>query len=107
NDKRSHQSETTLQAQASILLGTSSKVPVAERNQIEGDVRGRRLRSEQLDPRSRRVDPQQQRIEIEPVRSGDHDLPVHHAAPWKLAPERLLQLREVAVERFQIAALPQ
>ena len=51
------------------------------------------------------MEPQLQRIEVEPVRRGDHDLAVHDAALGQPLEQRLVQLREVAVERLRVAAL--
>ena len=42
-----------------------AQVLVAEREQVPGDERGRRLRGEQLHPRRGRMDAQEQRLEVE------------------------------------------
>ncbi len=49
--------------------------------------------------------PKLKRLEIEPVRRGDHDLPVDHAAGRQIGTQRLVQLRKVAIERPQVPAL--
>ena len=73
--------------------------------QVEGDERRRRLPSELLHPRRRRVQALLQGVEVEPVRGGDHDLAVHHAVLGQAVQQRLAKLREVAVERPGVAAL--
>ena len=44
-------------------------------------------------------------LEVERAVAGDHDLAVEDAALGQLGPERLGELREVAVERLEVAAL--
>ena len=51
------------------------------------------------------MQPQLQRVEVEAVRRRDHDLAVDHAARRQPLEQRLVQLREIAVERPQVAAL--
>ena len=46
-----------------------------------------------------------QGIEVEPVRCGDHDLAVEHAAVGQTGPKRVVQLGKVAIERLEVAAL--
>jgi hypothetical protein len=53
------------------------------------------------------VDAHLERLEVEAVRAGDHELAVEHAARRQLRAERLAQLGEVAVERLLVAALEQ
>ena len=49
--------------------------------------------------------PELQGVEIESPRRRDHDLTVYDAALGQLLQQRLVQLREIAVERPQVAAL--
>ena len=51
------------------------------------------------------MQPHLQRIEVEPARRGDDDLAVEHAAVGQACEQRVVQLRKVAVERPQVAAL--
>src|SRR4051812_11139733 len=81
------------------------EILVAEGEEVEGDVGGGSLRGEQLHPRGSRMDAQQERLELQAGGSGDDDLAVEDAALRDLAGERLDQLREVPVERLQLAAL--
>ena len=51
------------------------------------------------------MQPQLQRVEIEPARARDHDLPVQHAAARQLRAHRLQELGVVAGQRLLVAAL--
>src|SRR3990172_439996 len=51
------------------------------------------------------MDAQQERLEVEAVRPRDDDLPVDDAAVREVCLEGGRELREVAVERLQVAAL--
>ena len=51
------------------------------------------------------MQPHLKRVEIEPVRRGDHDLPVDHAVLGQPLQQRVMQLGEIAVERAEVAAL--
>src|SRR5690349_19444233 len=51
------------------------------------------------------MQPHLQRIEIETLGRGDHDLAVHDAAVRELRQEYVVELGEVAIERTEIAAL--
>ncbi len=51
------------------------------------------------------MQPQLQRVEIEAVRGGDHDLAVEHAAAGQPLEKRVVQLGKIALERPRIAAL--
>ena len=84
--------------------GVARRSLVAEREQVPGDERRRRLGGEHLDPRRRRVDPEQQRLELELAVARDDDLAVEDAALRQRGLERLRELREVAVERLEVAA---
>ncbi len=51
------------------------------------------------------MQPHLQGVEIETPRRGDHDLAVHHAALGQPLQQRLVQLREITVQRLEVAAL--
>ena len=51
------------------------------------------------------MEPHLQRVEVEAVRRRDDDLAVNHRARRQLLDQGLVQLREIAVERLQVAAL--
>src|SRR3990172_297225 len=51
------------------------------------------------------MDAQQERLEVEAVRTRDDDLPVDDAALREVCLQGGRELREVAVERLQVAAL--
>ena len=57
-----------------------AQVLVAEREQVPGHERGRRLRGEQLHARRGGMDAQEQRLEVEPAGADDDDLAVDDAA---------------------------
>src|SRR4026209_366833 len=46
-----------------------------------------------------------ERIEVESMRAGDDDLSIQHAVERKVGKQRLAKLREIAIERSQVAAL--
>ena len=82
-----------------------AQVLVAECEQVPGDVRGRGLLGQKLHSRLGRVDAQQQRLEVEPVRTDDHNLAVDDAALRQGGEERLDELREIAVHWPAVPAL--
>lgn len=51
------------------------------------------------------MEPHLERVEVEPVFGGNHDLAVDDAARWQPFDEGLMQFREVAIEGFQVPAL--
>ncbi len=73
--------------------------------QIEADERRRHHLRELLDARRRRMQPQLQRIEIQGAVLRDHDLAVDDAARRQALEQGVVQLRKIAIERLQIAAL--
>ena len=80
-----------------------SSSPSASRShatKLAGDCLG-----EHPDPRGGRVDAQQERLEVERAVTRDDDLAVEHAALRERRPQRRGQLREVAVERLEVARL--
>ena len=74
---------------------------------VEGDERGRRLGCQHRHPRRGGMNAQQQRLELEPAVARDDDLAVQHEARRRSAnrAQGLEQLREVAVQRLQVARL--
>ena len=94
-----------LQECPALALRGLHPAPPAGRQQVKADERCRRLLRELRHPRRGRMEPHLQRIEIEPMGRRDHDLSVDHTALGQLFEQRLVQLREVTVERPQIAAL--
>src|SRR5207249_11729245 len=97
--------ERLLQPRAAVGLQPTAKIAVALREEIEGDEGCRRLRGELRHPRGRRVQAQLQRLEVEPALARDHVLPVDDAARGKAGQEGRLELWEVTIEGFQVAAL--
>ncbi len=88
--------------------GTRAQVLVAEGEEVPGHERGGRLGRQHPDPRLGRVDPEQEGVEVEMAgRTGDDHLAVDHAPFGQGRPERRGELREVAVERLQVARLDQ
>ena len=83
------------------------QVPLRQAQQVPRHQRRRRPRREHGDPRRRGVDAELQRLELQAVGAGDHQLAVNDAALRELLQQRLDQLGEVAVQRFQVAALQQ
>jgi hypothetical protein len=73
--------------------------------QVERHERRGRLLRQLRHPRGRGMQPELERIEIEPVRRGDHDFPVDHTVSRQLFQERVVQIGEIAVERAEVAAL--
>ena len=53
------------------------------------------------------MNPQLQRLEVEAADIGDDEFAVEHTSRGKLRADRIEQLREIAIERFRIAALDQ
>ena len=51
------------------------------------------------------MEPELKCVEVKPMRSGNHDLAVQHAVVRQVGKKRLAKLREVAIERPQVAAL--
>src|SRR4051812_49483268 len=98
-------SQRALELFAALREWMVEKILPVEGEEIERDVRGGRLLREQLHPRGRWMDAEQERLEGEAFRPGDDDLSVEDAALGNLTGERLDQLREVTVERLQLAAL--
>ena len=72
---------------------------------IERDKRRRRFLRQLGDARRCRMQPQLKRIEVEAARLDDDDLAVDHATARQLFEQRIVQLRKIAVERPQVAAL--
>ena len=104
-DRRRGVAQRNLEQLAAFPLRSGAQVPVVEGEQIPGHVAGGGLGREQLHPRGRRVNPQQQRVEVEPIGARDDDLAVEDAASRQIRSQGRRQLREVAVQRLEVAAL--
>ena len=94
-----------LEAGASFSLRDTSEVLCVKRQQVPRDEARGSLAGEHPHARVGRMDPQQERLEIQALRAGDDDLPVEHAPFRQAGTERLGELREVAVQRLQVARL--
>ena len=81
------------------------QVAIAEREKVERNERGGRLRGQATHSRLGRVDPLQQRIEIQPVvvQRRQHDLAVDHTPLRQLGKQWGDQFGEVAGERSFVA----
>src|SRR5207249_6355891 len=84
-----------------------AQVLIAQREQIPGHERGRRLCSQQLHPRRGGMDTQQQRFEVESVGADDDDLAVDDATLGQRGCQRGDELREVPVHGLLVTALQQ
>ena len=104
-DRRLHARERGFETGAPLALRHLAQVLVAERQQVPRDEARRRLGGQHVHPRRGRVDAQQQRLEVERPVPGDDDLAVEDAPLRERRPERLGELREVAIERLQVARL--
>ena len=94
-----------LQPPAPLGLRETAQVLPVDGKRVKPDEGGRRLSSELGDTGGGRVQAHLEGIEIEPVRRGDHDLAVEYAAVGQPGPQRVVQLREIPIERFEVAAL--
>src|SRR5690606_2241050 len=97
--------EQPLERAPPLGLRRREQAPAAAGEQVERDERGGRLARELLDSGLRRMQAQLQRVEVEAVRSGDHDLAVEHGAFGQSLEKQRVQLREVAVERLLVTTL--
>jgi len=97
--------QQSLEPHPALGLRQMAKVLATGSEDIEGDEGSRNLRGEFLHPRRRGVEPELQGVEIEAPRGRDHHLAVHHASGRQARKEHVVHLREIAVERPEIAAL--
>src|SRR5581483_9914160 len=97
--------ERALEPRAALREERTAQVVSAVREEVEGDERRGRLRGELANARFRRVDAHLQRIEVEAVVGHDHDLAVEHDRRRQRFDEAARELREVAIQRLQVAAL--
>src|SRR5436309_15814786 len=97
--------ERVLQQPAALDLRARAEIVAVAGEQVERDEGRGRLLGELRYPGRRRVEPQLQGIEVEPAVGRDHDLAVDHAARGEARAQLRLELREVSVERPQVAAL--
>src|SRR5439155_18782999 len=97
--------ERVLQQPAALGLRARAEIAAVAGEQVERDEGRRRLLGELRYPGRRGVEPQLQGIEVEPAVGRDHDLAVEHAARGEARAKLRFELREVSVERPQVAAL--
>jgi len=90
---------------AALRLPLVPQVPAVEGQKIKSDERRGRLAGELRDARRGGMQAQLQGVEVEAARGGDDDLAVEHAGLREALEQRVVQLREVAVEGAQVAAL--
>src|SRR5688572_3151091 len=104
-NRRTALRQRLLEQRAAFRLRRAAQIAIAGCNQIERHERRRRLLRELRHARRGRMEPELQRIEVEPLWRRDDDLAVNHASGRDLVEKRVVQLREVPVERSKIAAL--
>jgi hypothetical protein len=95
----------SLEQGAALVEPCPAHVPVLQGEEVEEHHAGRALPRQHPHSRGRGVDAEQERLEVEAPLAGDDDLAVHHAPPGEVLQQRGLQLREVAVQRLQLAGL--
>ena len=95
--------EHGLEAGSPLTLGRLAQVLVADGEQVPRHERRRRLGRQHLHSRSGRVDPQQEQFELQRAVAFNDDLAVQNASVGERRPERIRELREVAIERLEVA----
>ena len=97
-----------LQARASLGEGAARRSSSPSARQSKATNEAGRLGGQHLHPRRRGVDAEQEGVEVEPaVGPRDDHLAVEHEARVRAADraQRLLELREVSIERLQVPGL--
>ena len=84
-----------------------AQIAIALAQQIEKDDRRGRLLRKQLYSRRGGMETKLERVKIECAISRNDNLAVEHAASRQLGQQRSHQLREIAIQRFFVAALNQ
>src|SRR6059058_2270967 len=97
--------ERVLQQPAALGLRARAEIVAVAGEQVERDEGRGRLLGELRYPGRRGVEAQLERVEVEPAPARDHDLAVDHAARGEARAQLSFELREVSVERPQVAAL--
>ena len=97
--------EGALEENAALGERRTAQVPVFQGEEVEHHHARRALHRELLHPRGGGVDAKEEPLEVEPLLAGDDDLAVHHAAYGEAREQWALELREVAIERLQLAGL--
>src|SRR5207245_2334214 len=104
-ERRTELREQLLQQRAPLALRHRHPVAPTGGEEVEGhEARGCLLR-ELRHARGGGVQPHLQRVEVETARGRDHDLAIDHTAFRQLFEQRVVQFREIAVERLQVTAL--
>ncbi len=93
------------QRRAPRALRLVHQAAAGDGQRVEGDEGRWGFLRELGDARGGGMQPELKRVEIEAVGRGDDDLAVEHAVLGQARGERVVQFREVAVERPRIAAL--
>ncbi len=97
--------ERAFEQDAALALRHGAQVAAADRDRVERHERRRRRLCQLGDARGGRMKPHLERVEIEPVGRGDHDLAVHHTAVRQPGQKGLMELRKVAIERPEVPTL--
>jgi hypothetical protein len=103
-NRRRGSHQRLLERRAAVRERLAREIVVGEREQVEGDERGRSRASEQRDARRGRVDALLKCPEVEAAVGGDDDLAVDDRARREVAPDGGHQLGEVARQRSLFAA---
>jgi hypothetical protein len=106
-DGRLDAPEDRLEACPALTLRRGAEVLVVQREQVPADEAGRRLRGEHLHPGSGRMNTQQEGLEVQLALPRDHDLAIDDATGREGRPDRIGELREVAVQRLEVTTLDQ
>ena len=102
---RRRTAQDPLEPGSTLALRDAPEILVAERQQVPGHERRRLLRGQHRDAGRRGMDAQEQALEVEPIRPADDHFAVEHASRRQVRAKRRRELREVAVERLEVAAL--
>jgi hypothetical protein len=97
--------EQLFQPSAPLRLRQVAQILTVSGQQVERDERRGRLRRQPGNPGCGRVQPHLEQVEVQALAGGDHDLAVEHAPGRQLRQSRLPDLREIAIERLELAAL--
>ena len=104
-NRRHTLAEQGFETSPALAQWSRAEIEAVDRQQVEADKTGRRRLGQLRDARRRRMQPQLQGVEVEPLRRGNHDLPVDDAPRGQALAEHRMKVGKVPVERPQIAAL--
>jgi hypothetical protein len=96
-----------LQQHAALGLRQRQGRAAVRRQDVERDEARGRIPGQPLHARGRGMQSLLQRVEVQAAGRRDHDLAVEDAARRQLLDQGVLELREVAVQRLEVAALQQ